>query len=133
MEMPILMEHVSTVILKDCAGRHVLISARNGLIIRSIWVSKFDYNLLGDLIIQNGIEKGVHLFFTYGGEEHFAKQIGLLEKDLFASTECLETLIKHFMYEYLSCYGKEDYIEDVFSPMVDLVEKCDERCRFIIK
>lgn len=84
---------------------------------------KFDYQLLGRFIMENGIEKGMDLFFSYEGEEHFAQQVDLLEQELFASTECLETLIKRLMFKYLEEYNKQDQIEEVFGNMLDV---CDE-------
>ena len=86
-------------------------------------MNKLDYEKLGKLIMENGLEDGIGLFFSYEGEEHFAEQVELLELDLFASTECLEHVIKRLMYKYLQEWNKQDKIEEIFQPMVDI---CNE-------
>ncbi|APC44478.1 hypothetical protein [Pseudoalteromonas phage PH357] len=73
--------------------------------------------------MEHGLEKGLGLFFSYEGEEHFAEQVDLLEQDLFASTECLETLIKHLIFKYLQEYNKQGQIEDVFGKLLEVVDE----------
>ncbi len=84
-------------------------------------MNKLDYEKLGKLIMENGLEDGVGLFFSYEGEEHFAKQVELLELDLFASTECLEQVIKRLMYKYLQEWNKQDKTEEIFQSMLEVV------------
>lgn len=74
--------------------------------------------------MENGLEQGLGVFFSYEGEEHFAQQVDLLEQELFGSTECLEQLIKHLMFKYLEEYNKEDEIEEVFGKMLEVVDEC---------
>ena len=82
-------------------------------------MSKFDYDLLGGLIMKHGVEEGVGRFFSYEGEEHFAEQVYLLEQDLFEG-DSLEPLIKRLMFKYLQEYNKQGEIEEVFGKLLEV-------------